>query len=262
MSNLLGRIQDHLVKATREAMVHTRWTRPNQPHEDALRNFATSVMAEENREFLDDFHEFHRKIAYLGMINALSQALLKITSPGVADFYQGSELWHLRLVDPDNRGPIDFAKRESALKALVTSGSAAKECAVQDLMTHWEDGRIKLYLIWKSLTFRRAHPELFLEAEFVPLAASGCYANNVVAFLRRRGNFAILVAVPRWLSQLRRTNQQFDWCDTRLILPPGCSNQWKSILTPSFVSGQSRDGDNCLFMNDLSRDFPLAFLEA
>src|SRR5581483_9296801 len=107
-ATLLRRVQEHLIKATREAMVHTRWTRPNQPHEDALRHFAERVLSSQNGEFLQDFQAFQQKIAYYGMINALSQALLKIASPGVADFYQGSELWDLRLVDPDNRGQIDF----------------------------------------------------------------------------------------------------------------------------------------------------------
>lgn len=93
-------------------MVHTRWTRPNEAHERALTNFAAKILAPENGEFLNDFHDFRKKIAYYGMVNALSQTLLKITSPGVADFYQGSEFWDLRMVDPDNRGAVDFSPAE------------------------------------------------------------------------------------------------------------------------------------------------------
>ena len=102
-ATLLKRVQDHIIKATREAMVHTRWTRPNQPHEDALVKFVDRILSSpDNREFREDFRQFQEKVAYFGMVNGLSQTLLKIASPGVPDFYQGSELWDLRLVDPDN----------------------------------------------------------------------------------------------------------------------------------------------------------------
>ena len=261
-TNLLQRVQEHLTKATREAMVHTRWTRPNQPHEDALQNFAASVMSEENVEFLDDFRTFEKKISYYGMINGLAQALLKITAPGVADFYQGSELWDLRLVDPDNRGQIDFGKRAAALKKIVSAGSGSQEGLIRDLLTNWRDGHIKLYLIWKALTFRRSHSDLFLKSEFVPLQCTGCHAENVVAFLRRTNDSAVLVAVPRWLSRLPQADEKVDWCDTRLLLPADGASQWNSILVPRSLQAQERNGERCLMMNDLVSEFPVAFLQA
>jgi (1->4)-alpha-D-glucan 1-alpha-D-glucosylmutase len=262
LENLLRRVQEHLTKATREAMVHTRWTRPNQPHEDALQNFAARVMSAENQEFLDDFRQFQEKIAYYGMINGLSQVLLKIAAPGVADFYQGSELWDLRLVDPDNRGQIDFAIRTNALKKIVTADAACAAEAVRSLLTNWQNGDIKLYLMWKALSFRRAHPDLFLQTELLPLQSAGCHSENVVAFLRRTKNSAMVAAVPRWLSQLPRTNQQFDWCDTRVILPANSAPEWKNILTPRTLVAQNRDGETCLMMDDLVGEFPVAFLHA
>ena len=166
-ATLLKRVQDHIIKATREAMVHTRWTRPNQPHEDALVKFVARILsAQDNRDFLDDFRQFQKKIAYFGMVNGLSQTLLKIASPGVPDFYQGSELWDLRLVDPDNRGPIDFDKRigrpSKASRKLTPSILAM---ALQNLVENWHDGRIKLYLIWKAIRFRRDHDDLFRDGE-------------------------------------------------------------------------------------------------
>jgi (1->4)-alpha-D-glucan 1-alpha-D-glucosylmutase len=262
-ATLLMRVQDHLIKATREAMVHTRWTRPNQPHEEALQIFAARVLAPDNREFLQDFRGFQQKIAYFGMVNGLAQALLKIASPGVADFYQGSELWDLRLVDPDNRGPIDFAKRSAALQGIANAASAAPEAALLDLVQHWHDGRIKLFLLWKALNFRRAHPDLFLEAEFVPLVTAGCHASNVIAFLRRTPTASALVAVPRWLSQVPfAADQKFDWCDTRLTLSADAPSEWTSILTPSHVTSLVRDGQPSLMMNDLFHDFPVALLNA
>ncbi|HEX3822108.1 MAG TPA: malto-oligosyltrehalose synthase [Candidatus Sulfotelmatobacter sp.] len=260
--SLLQRVQDHLIKATREAMVHTRWTRPNQGHEEALQSFVGKIFAPESSEFLNDFRAFQKKIAYFGMVNGLSQTLLKIASPGVPDFYQGSELWDLRLVDPDNRGPIDFARRTSALREVSLSDSSNPENALHDLMEHWPDGRIKLYLIQKALRFRRDHSDLFRKGEFFPLQSAGCHAQNIVGFLRRNANSSVLFAVPRWLSQLQTHSSSLDWCDTRLLLPQSCSDEWMSIVSPSKVVVQKNDGQACLFAHDLFQKFPVAFLRA
>jgi (1->4)-alpha-D-glucan 1-alpha-D-glucosylmutase len=260
--NLLQRVQEHLLKATREAMVHTRWTRPNQQHEDALQSFAARVLSPENREFLEDFRQLQEKVAYYGMINGLSQTLLKIASPGVADFYQGSELWDLRLVDPDNRGQIDFGRRAAALNNIRTAEAASAEGTLRDLVAHWQDGRIKMHLIWKALSFRRSHADLFHEAEFVPLQTAGCHAANVIAFLRKNARGSVLAAIPRWLSQIRRNNQQFDWCDTRLILPAGSPMEWTNLLATPSVAAQNREGETWVSANDLFRDLPVAFLHS
>ena len=259
---LWQRVQEHLVKATREAMVHTRWTRPNQQHEDALQSFAARVLSPENREFLEDFRQLQEKVAYYGMINGLSQTLLKIASPGVADFYQGSELWDLRLVDPDNRGQIDFGRRAAALNNIRTAEAASVEGPLRDLVAHWQDGRIKMHLIWKALSFRRSHADLFHEAEFVPLQTAGCHAANVIAFLRKNARGSVLAAIPRWLSQIRRNNQQFDWCDTRLILPAGSPMEWTNLLATPSVAAQNREGETWVSANDLFRDLPVAFLHS
>jgi (1->4)-alpha-D-glucan 1-alpha-D-glucosylmutase len=264
--SLMKRIQEHLIKATREAMVHTRWTRPNQQHEEALRNFTARILSPENREFLESFHEFLRPVAYFGMINGLSQALLKIMAPGVADFYQGSELWDLRLVDPDNRGPVDFARREVALKGISDAEVANSERDLSDLVEHWCDGRIKLFLIWKALRFRREHANLFHEGEFLPLQAAGCHARNIVAFVRKTETASTLVAVPRWLSQLparvERNPEEFDWCDTRIILPADFPSQWKRILTGSEVRPEARNGESSLMADDLFAKLPVTLLHS
>ena len=263
---LLKRVQDHLIKATREAMVHTRWTRPNQQHEDALQKFADRILSPQNGEFVDDFRRFHKQVAYFGMVNGLSQALLKITVPGVADFYQGSELWDLRLVDPDNRNRVDFARREAALKGIISAEAANPHAAVRDLVDHWHDGRIKLFLIWKALRFRRNHADLFHEGEFLPLQAAGCHAKNIVAFLRTTPTATVLVAVPRWTSQIpaepNRETANIDWCDTRLVLSADSPGHWNSILTHGQLESIIRTGERCVMANDLFKDFPVAFLSA
>lgn len=262
-STLLQRVQDHLIKAIREAMVHTRWTRPNQAHEEALKSFAARVLAPANQEFLADFHNFQEKVAYFGMINGLSQVLLKIAAPGVADFYQGSELWDFRLVDPDNRGPIDFLQRSAMLQGVIDADSASAKLALQDLLDHWQDGRIKLYLIWKTLALRRAHHDLLFDGEFVPLQTAGCHAQNVIAFLRRSSSSTVLVAVPRWISQLPRNDSNqpiFDWCDTRLLLPHGSPAKWSSVLAPDQLD--STQDESVLMARDLFRHFPVGLFVA
>lgn len=261
---LLERVQSHLVKATREAMVHTRWTRPNEPHESALTRFVAAILSENNSDFLEDFHQFQRSVAYLGMHNGLAQTLLKIAGPGVADFYQGSELWDLRLVDPDNRGPVNFSKRTGMLdkiKAAQTSNSACLTC---DAAEHWQDGRIKLYLIWKALGFRRENEALFREGAFVPLQSEGPYAKNVIAFVRGQGKKWALVAIPRWLSQVATSSgERFkdrDWKTTSLRLPENSPQRWNSILGRNIVSSKTNaNAESSIMMSDLLHDFPVAF---
>ncbi len=257
---LVERVQAHMIKATREAMVHTRWTRPNQAHEDALVKFVSRILSsQDSPEFLQDFRQFQKRVAYLGMINGLSQTLLKIVAPGVPDFYQGSELWDLRLVDPDNRGPVDFDKRATALDSLANLDEAQD---TRGLLEHWRDGRAKLYLIWKALHFRREHEDLFREGEFVPLQSTGTYSRNVTAFLRRRGATCVVAAVPRWLSRVPtadRGKASFNWEDTRLLLPPESPSSWKNVLTGKQSSAQA-DRDAHLGLNDLFSEFPVALI--
>ena len=258
---LLKRVQEHILKATREAMVHTRWTRPNQPHEDALLRFVERILSSEtNREFLQDFRAFQEKVAYFGMINGLSQTLLKIASPGVPDFYQGSELWDLRLVDPDNRGPIDFAKRAAAVETLAEADSAQLP---RNLIGNWQDGCIKLYLIWKAISFRRDHADLFREGEFIPLQSAGAYSRNVAAFIRKRGNSFVLAAVPRWLSTVpAKGNGVFDWSDTAIAVPGNFPSESSSILTRRKLSLKKEAGQQRVMASDLFQDFTVAFFYA
>ena len=195
------------------------------------------------------------------MINGLSQALLKIAAPGVADFYQGSELWDLRLVDPDNRGPIDFTSRAGTLKGIAAA--EASEPLLRGLLDRWCDGRVKLFLIWKALRFRREHASLFQEGEFLPLQAAGCNARNVISFVRRAGSKSVLVAVPRWLSQVAGAQAlQFDWCDTRVVLPPGLPQRLRNILTGGEIQCLNQNNDTCVLGTDLFREFPVAFFES
>jgi (1->4)-alpha-D-glucan 1-alpha-D-glucosylmutase len=269
---LVERLQAYLVKATREAMVHTRWTRPNQRHEEALQQFVARILSPAAEDFLRDFRPFQREIAYHGMVSSLAQMLLKIASPGVADFYQGSELWDLRLVDPDNRGPVDFERRIAMLQQLVHDEDADAAGLLRNTVEHWHDGRINLFLVWKAIRFRRENAALFQEGEFLPLEARGECRQNVVCFMRRKNGNQILVVVPRWLSRVTpsaRGHGQWDWHNTEVVLPPNSARRWRSVVSGHEVTahhakgGHSSPGPSstgpALKVEDLFEHFPVAF---
>jgi (1->4)-alpha-D-glucan 1-alpha-D-glucosylmutase len=259
---LVDRLQAYTIKATREAMVHTRWTLPNTTHENALKKFAASILkTSPTNPFLRDFIPFQERIAYAGMVNALSQTLLKIISPGIPDFYQGSELWDLRLVDPDNRQPVDFVRRSSMLEALKAQSEPGAPFAVQ-LAESWQDGRVKLYAIWKALNFRRRHSELFSKGDFLQLEASGPMAEHVLAIQRRHKREWVLFVAPRWLARVQETDSGHDadrvWSETSIRLPDGAPQAWENIITgenSSNVGAQRSLGVAELFLH-----FPIALL--
>jgi (1->4)-alpha-D-glucan 1-alpha-D-glucosylmutase len=236
MPELRPRLKEYLIKAIREAMVHTRWSLPNPEHEGAVTGFLDSVLCHESSEaFRKDFLKFQKKVAWFGMLNGLAQVLLKIVCPGVPDFYQGSELWDLRLVDPDNRGLVDFDRRAALLDGLRKAGPDPKPAFIRRLWRDWSDGRIKLYVIWKALNLRRQHPRLFLDGDYVRLEARGERADQVVALVRTYGSERVLAVVPRWLAraQAPRSSQGWRrfWEGTELRLPPESPAEWWNVLT-------------------------------
>lgn len=265
--NLLERLQSYAVKATREAMVHTRWTRPNLPHEEALTKFVASILDSNcNRVFLEDFKSFQKKIAFYGMLNSLSQTLLKLTVPGVPDFYQGSELWDFRLVDPDNRGPIDFSLRAGMLESLIKEAKAESIHVAREVFQSWTDGRIKLYLIWKALTFRRRFGALFSHGEFHPVPIVGERSQNATVFLRRHENDWALAIAPKWVAGPNALlDQVFDesfWKGTSIALPNEAPHCWRNIFTGEKLSFETKGPQPLLRIADALRSFPVALLSS
>jgi (1->4)-alpha-D-glucan 1-alpha-D-glucosylmutase len=266
LSEFGERLQAYAIKATREAMVHTRWTLPNLSHENALKRFVAGILRPgKNNAFLADFAEFQERISYFGMINSLSQTLLKIISPGVPDFYQGSELWDLHLVDPDNRRPVDFAKRMAMLADIVGAGKRDARVFAQELQDHWRDARIKLYIIWKALNLRTRHPDLFAKGSFVPLTATGTRKENVAAFLRQYKTCSILALVPRWLANATGFKacgvDKHIWQDTQVVLERKAPESWNDVFTgeKAIAIGRSR---HTLDVAKAFANFPIALLTA
>lgn len=197
---LRERLQAYLLKACREAKLKTSWLSPNAEYEKATADFIASALS--NPRFLDRFLPFARRVAALAALTSLSRTVLKIASPGVADFFQGTELWDLNLVDPDNRRPVDFAARREKLASLepLLSGAGAPAAGVEELLAHWEDGRVKLFVTAQALRYRRGHADLFLKGGYAPVAVRGRSADRFIAFRRSFGSEEAIVLVPRRLG--------------------------------------------------------------
>jgi (1->4)-alpha-D-glucan 1-alpha-D-glucosylmutase len=261
--SFVDRLKAYAIKATREAMVHTRWTRPNLHHEQALERFIAAILRPgAKNKFLPDFIDFHKSIAFYGMANGLAQTLFKMAAPGVPDFYQGSDLWDFRLVDPDNRQPVDFAERKLALtkfRALDESPSPA----FMEVARNWRDGGIKLYVIWKALQQCAKHPELYSNGEFLPLDIRGKRSEHVSAFVRRLNKNWAVVVVPRWLARagfpLPPNGTGKFWGDTTVRLPKTAPNRWKNVFTNRIVETKTKNGGKTIRLDDLGQ-FPVALL--
>jgi (1->4)-alpha-D-glucan 1-alpha-D-glucosylmutase len=263
-ASLTDRMQAYAVKATREAMVHTRWTRPNLRHEQALQRFVASILKPGSKNgFLRSFNSFQDRVAYYGMINGLSQALLKIAAPGIPDFYQGSELWDLRLVDPDNRQPVDFIERNSMLSILRETDEAAST-RLDDLVRNWKDGRIKLYLIWKALRFRVKNSVHFAEGQFLTVESRGKRRDHAAAFVRRYKKDWVLIVVPRWLARGHYPAKPGEahrfWGNTEARLPAAAPTSWSNIFTGENIKSDGTGGRRTIRMDKLLEHFPVALL--
>ena len=200
------RIERYMLKAVREAKAHTSWVNVNAEYEEGVTGFVRALLGRlESNPFLDDLRLQVRSIAWFGMLNSMSMTLVKLTSPGVPDFYQGNELFDLSLVDPDNRRPVDYGRRRALLEQLQRVAAAPADglaASARGLFDDPFDGRAKLWLVWRARQFRRECPRLFLEGDYHPVAASGERSRHVVAYARRLGDCGIIVAAGRLFASL------------------------------------------------------------
>jgi malto-oligosyltrehalose synthase len=262
LQSLRERMVACMLKSIREAKTHTSWLSPNTEYEYATKNFVEQALADSSaNSFLADFKPFQRKIAFLGRLNSLAQVLLKLTAPGVPDFYQGTELWDLNLVDPDNRRPVDYEIRRGLLGDLKTRmiqflGSQPE--FLSDLLNDDQVGRSKLYLIWRVLEFRNRHRRIFDEGNYVPLTALGSRKEHLCAFARVLENEKVIVVAPRLIAGLVG-EQQLPlglkiWQDTRLHLPgPG---RFSNIFTGQTLDASEKE----LQAGQILSEFPIALL--
>ncbi len=264
------RIRDYMVKALREAKVNTSWINPNADYEDALLSFIDAILAvTPDNKFLAEFEPFQKTISYFGMLNSLSQTLLKIASPGVPDFYQGNEIWDFSLVDPDNRRPVDFVHRRKALGVLKEETAKHESdftAFVRQLINKWEDGAIKLYVTLKALTYRRENHRLFMEGAYIPLTGNGELADHFCGFARQQSEKAVLVIVPRLVTAVLNFTPEAPvgekvWGNAGIVLPdeiPG--DTFKNILTGEKVEAVHRSEKRELSLAGVFSCFPVAML--
>ncbi|HET7227630.1 MAG TPA: malto-oligosyltrehalose synthase, partial [Chthoniobacterales bacterium] len=211
----VSRIQGYMAKALKEAKLNTSWIQPNENWDNAMANFVARILETNPRnKFLPAFLPVAEEIAQLGAVNSLAQITIKFTAPGVPDVYQGTELWDDSLVDPDNRRPVDYARRRKILKEVEHVPPA-------ELMRCWPDGRIKLRLSQLLLHLRRDNAELFREGRYEPINFGGVFAGCAIGFVRRGEDRAIVVIVPRLSSRVGFPPVGERWQDTHAILPSG-----------------------------------------
>ena len=217
-AEFLKRICAYMQKAMREAKVHTTWVKPNVKYEAAVACLIEKLLDLGNQSFLSEFLPFQKRIAYSGMVNSLAQTTLRLTAPGISDTYQGSELWDLSLVDPDNRRAVDYELRKSLLATFEQV--KAQHAFVQKLMANMEDGGIKLWINCQLLRCRRAWPDLFLKGTYEPLLATGRHAAHLFAFERVWDRQRMIVVVPRLSASLLGNGAwvSVDWDDTAIDL--------------------------------------------
>ena len=231
----IERLQAYMLKAVREAKLHTSWLTPNQEYENALATFITRVLSGAGgSRFVPAMLPFERRIAALGMVNSLAQLTLKLGAPGVPDFYQGTDLWDLSLVDPDNRRPVDFCLREGLLAdvdAMLSADAADRPRQLTEWLNTWPDGRVKLAVTAAGLRLRRDHPALFQNGRYLALQTESSVPGNMVAFARSHEGMAAVFAAARLSATLTQDGG---------IAPIG-ADRWKTsrIRLPAEFAGRS-----------------------
>jgi (1->4)-alpha-D-glucan 1-alpha-D-glucosylmutase len=236
ISTVPQRLREYLVKAAREAKAQSSWLTPNEDYEQALQDFASAIL--EHQPFLEPFRRFQQRVAFHGFLNSLAQVVLKITSPGLPDFYQGSELWDFSLVDPDNRRPVDYDKRAAFLRDLPAPAA---------LLDHWTDGRIKLFVTARTLATRARHLDAFRGT----YRAIETGTPNALAFTRADD---ILVVIPRLTTQLVQPPHLpvgDVWGQHALSL----GGRWRNVFTDEVIEGER------LALKEVFATFPVAILE-
>lgn len=276
-AEFIARLQEYMLKATREAKVHTSWLTTNQPYEEALERFIERALGGHSApRFFAAFRPMQERLARLGATNSLAQVTLKLGSPGVPDFYQGTDLWDLSLVDPDNRRPVDFDLRErwlTEIDGILEGNAASRGQAIAAMLDHWHDGRIKLLLTAAGLRLRRAMPEVFLDGGYVPLATEITVRASAIAFARTTrpsGNApgaAVLFVAPRLCAALVDAEHPFPiggecWKTSRVLLPPELRDRsFRHVLTGAALRPTAAGDQAWLFLGEIFNTAPIGILE-
>ncbi|HET19702.1 MAG TPA: malto-oligosyltrehalose synthase, partial [Chromatiales bacterium] len=259
------RIGDYMIKAVREAKEYSSWVNPSQDYEEAVRHFVDAILDPvRGRRFLEAFVPFAGQVAHFGRLNSLAQTLLKLAIPGVPDIYQGNELWDLSLVDPDNRRPVDYARRQQCLADLQRIEEEEGRLALcRRLLAGDASGMLKMHVVRTALALRQERESLFARGNYLPIAIEGDGPGRACAFALQQEGEAVVVVVPRMTFALLQGEPRWPvgevWGGTRLSLPTP-SRQWTNVLTGQPLVVDARGQDSSLAA--VLADFPLALLAA
>lgn len=255
--SIINRLKDFVVKALREAKTNTSWINTNPTYEKHVLQFVDKMLSPKH-EFINSLANFVKKIAGHGMINSLSQLLLKHTCPGIPDTYQGSELWDLSLVDPDNRREVDFASRYSILEKLLEKDKKEPGKLIEHLVKNRNNGEIKLWLTYQLLKVSKDKSLLFTKGEYIPLETKGKCKEHILAFARKYQESWIVTVVPlfSYLLSKYKPFQAYNWEETRIQLPFPSPSKWRNILENIEITCK-----NEIYMNDISKKLPFGLLE-
>jgi (1->4)-alpha-D-glucan 1-alpha-D-glucosylmutase len=264
-ADYIQRLQAYMEKAVHEAKVHSSWVSPNAAYDQAVRDFVAKLLQPStDNTFLEDFRQFQAPIAQAGMWNSLSQVVLKMASPGVPDFYQGNELWSFHLVDPDNRGPVDFDRRQKMLAKLREKEDIDPGALMDRLVRSPCDGAIKLFVTHRALSFRRNHRQLFTAGSYVPLTASGSRSNHVVAFARQSSGGIMIALAGRFFLRLRNSHPAPIgdlWGNTAILLPKKIKHgSFQDVFTGQNLTVQEHEGESYLQLSQVFSRCPVALL--
>jgi (1->4)-alpha-D-glucan 1-alpha-D-glucosylmutase len=266
-AGLVERMQQYMIKAVREAKRRTSWVTVNDAYEQAVTRFVERVLAGPGAaRFVPAFAAFHPRIAAPGLVNALAQLALKIGSPGVPDFYQGTEMWDFSLVDPDNRRPVDFELRARYLDDVDRAFDTGLDRV--DLSAWAIDGRLKLLVTAAGLRLRRRHPDLFLRGVYLPLVAECPVRGDCIAFARTHGDDAAIVVAPRLCLGLYSPDRPMPlggdaWKTSRIMLPQALRERvFRNVVTGQQLSATHVGETAWLFVGELFERLPVAMLTA
>jgi (1->4)-alpha-D-glucan 1-alpha-D-glucosylmutase len=264
------RVRNYMHKALKESKVHTSWISPNEAYDLAVAQFVDKTLTGPRAaRFLGEFVPFARRVGHLGVFNSLAQTVVKLTSPGVPDIYQGTELWDLSLVDPDNRRAVDFEHRRRILTDLrqrIDQAGDSLNGLARELIDAPADGRVKMYVLHRTLPYRRAHRRLFCEGDYQPLDLAAEHRDNACAFARSLDRQRIIVIVPRLLARLIDHPQRLPvgdlWRDTYVSLPNDDRGaRYRDLYTGETLNVQEQGDSAFLTLAAVFKDFPVALLE-
>ena len=267
--DLVERLQGYMIKAVKEAKLHSSWINADEQYEAALRSFVERVLTGSHAaKFLPAFLPFQRSIARTGLVNSLAQTVIKVASPGVPDFYQGSELWDLSLVDPDNRRPVDFLRRAQMLDSVdhvLSLPAEQRRGAIERLLQTRESGAIKLLVTSAALRLRSQRADLFLEGEYLPLEVESAVDGRAIAFARTHAGETAIAIAPHLVHPLLSDDKPLPlgdmWRTSRVMLPKALAAQtFTDVLTGVEIRAVTSGESAWLFIGQALKALPVALL--